>query len=652
MKPRILFTLLLSSLCPLCLGGESFALDPETKTPYQLKVYLQFAEHRLLTDVFQDRVARELRDGLQASFGDLVNVTVEGMRGRQALEAAAGEKANDDARLAEVRKYGLKALDAWRERSAVKTHFVQIDYSGVQYTIQARQFDGLTGTPSTVIRSDRTRYRDFVAKAAALLVEQDFGLVGVFDRWPKKGDAGEDKAVTLELQGAGLGVPLDRWIKKGDVFSVVQMPPGDAGPGKPVLYALLQVDTPPAAADSSCVCRVFRRYDPPRDAGGGYRCIRLGTIATTLHLRLLQALPDGGSGPLKDALSVQIRHHGFDDAAGEIRRPTDNKTDSVDTTADKNGVFDRVAFVSVFSANDMPQARVPVALLDDQPVVLAINVVDDPNAQQALRRHDWERDVTAAWLEQKELFSEVNDLAAKPDKRAEAMKKIQEGVQRSSDDFDRLNKERQELAKSGPVSTDAAARLGKINDGANELNAFLGKLQEIDKADNDPKKKQLLAQVEQAKRLEADLEIGKAIALYEGMLKEEIKDDELKKNLESHLADLRKEWATKNDEHRKARAFLFEVWPTLDDEGLKAKLDEAKAALETCKKAGDATTLTKFLRAADGQVARMNQELGTLRPDINIADEMQAKVIKEALDAVAPLVGDVSAYLKINPAGK
>ena len=75
MKPRIL-AFLLSSLCPLCLCGESLALDAEAKTPYQLKVVLHFADHRLLTDVFRDRVERELRDGLQASFGDLVNVEV------------------------------------------------------------------------------------------------------------------------------------------------------------------------------------------------------------------------------------------------------------------------------------------------------------------------------------------------------------------------------------------------------------------------------------------------------------------------------------------------------------------------------------------------------------------------------------------------
>ena len=134
MKPRVFLAFLLSFLYSLCLCGESWAaLDPELKTPYQLKVVLHFADNRLLTPVFCERVERDLRDGLQASFGDLVNVEVT----------------RQDPHLKEVLQNGLKSLDGWRERSAFKTHFVLIDYSGVHYEIQARQFDGLTGRPQS-----------------------------------------------------------------------------------------------------------------------------------------------------------------------------------------------------------------------------------------------------------------------------------------------------------------------------------------------------------------------------------------------------------------------------------------------------------------------------------------------------------------------
>ena len=133
MKRNRLLTAFLASLC-LCVSVVQCswaALDPELKTPYQLKVVLHFADNRLLTPVFCERVERDLHDGLQASFGDLVNVEVT----------------RKDPHLKEVLQNGLKSLEGWRERSAFKTHFVLIDYSGVHYEIQARQFDGLTGRP-------------------------------------------------------------------------------------------------------------------------------------------------------------------------------------------------------------------------------------------------------------------------------------------------------------------------------------------------------------------------------------------------------------------------------------------------------------------------------------------------------------------------
>jgi hypothetical protein len=427
----------------------------------------------------------------------------------------------------------------------------------------------------------------------------------------------------------------------------VQMPPGDAGPGRPVADALVRVETPPGPGDMGCVCRVFRRYDRPRDAAGaGYRCVKLGTVSAPVRLRLLQALPDGGSGPLRDALSVEIRHNGFGkDDAGMIQKETDGN-DSVDTSAEKNGVFDRVAFVSVFSQGHDLQARVPVPLLDDQPMVLAVNVAADAGSRQAFQRRDWERDVDTAWREQAELFREIDELATKPDKRAEAMKKIEEALDRSRADFTRLTEARAALAKAAAFSSPAADdRLAKINEGANELQDFLKKMKDIDAEENDPKKKQWLTQAEQGQRLENDLEIDKALAVYDQILKEGYQNDKLK----DHVKELRDKWTPKSDEHRKARAFIYEVWPTLDDAGLKEKLAEAKAAVAACEAAGDKITLTKFQRATEAHGVRMKQELDELRPNINIDDEKQAKLIKEVKEALSPLALDVESWLKTAP---
>ena len=623
MKTFRLLSYFLSSLCTLCLCGESSAaLDPELKTPYQLNVVLHFADNRLLTPVFRDRVERELRDGLQASFGDLVNV----------------EAAREHPRLNEVLQNGLKSLDNWRERSPVKTHFVMIDYSGVHYEIQTRQFDGLTGRASPVVRRDRTRDREFVAKAAALLIDQDFGLAGAFNVWPPEEKPGQDKAVVVQLKGAGLGASLDRWIKKGDVFAVVQMPAGDAAPGTPVRDAVLVVETPPAGADATCLCRPFRRY-PALVGGVGYRCVKLGTVSAPLRLRLRQAITIDRDGPLKDVLSVQIRRHGFDNETMTKPQQTDS-LDAVDTAGDKDGPFKDVAFVTVMSSDNMVRARIPVPILDDQPVVLAVNVSDDAGSKLVFNKTAWERDVTQAWQEQNELFREINE-GAKAEKHAELMAKIKEGGQRIQSEVVRLTAQQAEL-KINPEDQ-VAKRLDQVRKGGGELTEFLAKLKKIDEEENDPKKKEWLAQVQRGKQMEADLEFGKAIALYDEMLKTDAPNEKLKEELAKHLVDLHKEWDPKSDAHREARAFIYDVWPKMDDAGLLEKIPDAKKAYEVCKGVKDRAGLFRLFKATEAHAVRMGLELKDLRPDTRPDDEIRAKNIQDLSKRLADLARDVKA---------
>ena len=509
------------------------------------------------------------------------------------------------------------------------------------------------GARSPVVRRDRTRDRGFVAKAAALLIEQDFGLTGTFDVWPAENKPGEDKPVVVQLKGAGLGVPLNRWIKKGDVFAVVQMPFGDA-PGKPVHDAVLQLETPPAGADSTCLCRPFRRYQAPANsAGAGYRCIQLGTISAPLRLRLRQAFTIDRSGPLTDALSVQIRRRGFDDEKRTMLQKQTDALDSVDTTGDKeDGVFSHIAFATVLSSDNKVRARVPIPILDDQPVVLAVNVSDDAGSALAFQKNAWERDVANAWQEQNELFREINEEAAKTANRTEFTKKIEAERQRLQSEVDRLTAQQAQV-KPGPGDQPVLDQLDQLRKGQTELTNFLAKLKKIDAEENDPQKKKWLAQLTQGQQLEVQWELGKAVALYEGMLKAGAPNDLLKSHLETHLADLRKEWEPKSQAHREARAFIYDVWPKLDDAGLLEKLPEARKAYGICKKFNDKAGLYRLFKETEAHEVRMNQELKGLRPDINLDDEKQAKIIKEVSDGLTKLARDVHDALAASwPAGK
>src|SRR5262245_24686441 len=81
----------------------------DLKDPCKVRLVIDFAKHRLLTDVFKQRVAEQLGDGLQAALGPLAKVEV----------TTTHDKLDD------IRTRGVdKALAAWRERSEYRTHFV------------------------------------------------------------------------------------------------------------------------------------------------------------------------------------------------------------------------------------------------------------------------------------------------------------------------------------------------------------------------------------------------------------------------------------------------------------------------------------------------------------------------------------------------
>src|SRR5689334_22463231 len=111
-RHRVFLFLVLSSLCSLCLCGESPASDPEMGRPYKLQVVLRFTDNRDLTDVLKEKVERELRDNLRAAFGDMVQVNV----------------VRTHPRLKEIEEKGLQSLDSWKDVNDLKTHFVLIDY--------------------------------------------------------------------------------------------------------------------------------------------------------------------------------------------------------------------------------------------------------------------------------------------------------------------------------------------------------------------------------------------------------------------------------------------------------------------------------------------------------------------------------------------
>lgn len=612
--------LCLATLGLLGLAGEAPAAD--AKAPYQLRIVLHFARHRLLTPVFQGQVERELRDGLQAALGDLAEVTV----------------VRSHPRLGDVVARGLqRALDGWNERSAFKDHFVLVSYSGGNYEIRARQHDGLTGLSSPVVRLGRTRDREFVTKAAALLIKQDFGLVGTVTSAPDaKG------LVNFELRGADLGVPLERWVKKDDVFALSYAPPG-AGTGTPVPESLLQVREGPR--EGRCVCRLFSRYKLRKV--DGLLGIQLGTIEAPLRLRLVPEGKERGSLP---SLSIQIRRHGFQGEEESLVKPRVSAAGAVDTgRAGEKGRFGPAAFVSIYRGTREPVAKVPVAVVSDEPIVIKLRLkAGEGSSLFGYRVQAWQRAVSDSLRVQLALFKELERMAGKADGRTLALAAARAGLERSRDDYARLTAARDDLLSEkapGVAAVDLSReeqQLKELQEGEKALRTFVERQEAIEKEENSPERREALRQIERGKLLEKDAEVGKALEVYKKVLDSGFKNEKLSR----HYEELRKEWEVKDESLQKARTFIYDVWPTLDTAGVKNNMANASAAFKVCERNKDTIGPRKLFLGTMAHAVRMTKELAELKPDINIDDEKPAREIKELAPKLEELARDIQAYLK------
>lgn len=627
-KYASVYLFFLSLLCPLCLCGAIRA--QELNNPYNLHIVVHVAENRLLTDVFRKRIERELHDGFQSALDKMGNVTVT----------------NQHPRLAEVLARGLRSLDEWKDRSDQKTHLVLIDFTGGHYEIQTRQYDGAIGQPSPVVRIDRTRDRDFVAKAAALLIKKDFGVLGTIQSDPE----GPTKRVKIALRGGGLG-DMTRWVKKDDVFALA---PPDGGTMEALKWSFLQVEQAPAedAHNGLCICRFFNRYRVPSIIG--YRCIKLGTVQAPLRLRWMQkqkVLTGFRLKPPDSALSVEIRRYGFDDEeATKLEKLSDSTNGFMDTASDKDGVFNNVAFVRVSSGLGQLHPQIPIALVDNQLITIEVPAAADGDSLFTLQLSEWQHRVADSVQMQVELFKKLEVMGSKAGIRSEITDAATSGLNRAKADRDSLLKERENLAKrkkdlKTPIQD---GQLKTIGDYAETLATFLDEQKKIEEKENDPQRIKWRSEIARARLLEEDMEIDKAIEIYEGIRKEGYENVELDKRLEK----LRKDWESHGPEHEEARAFVYRVWPTVDLSGLEEKLPKAQKAFKTCKDVGDAISIRKLRQGTLRHAERLNKRLEELHPELVIEDEKEALQLKKVSEQIVKLGLDIQECLKKLPENK
>ncbi len=636
MNSRRFSVLLTVATCLIGLSLPRLAGASDATEPYRIRIVLCVAKHRLLTPVFKTRVARELKDGVQAALGELAKV-----------EVASDDPKLEHPKVKDIRKLGLgRGLDGYSDRSGYQTHFVKIDFTGTVYEIETRQHDGLIDRLSPVIRRARTHDPAYVARTTALLLERELGLLGTIESEPD-----DHGLVQVSLKGGKLGVDLSRWVKKGEVFAVLSATGSEAR-----AWTYLQVEEP--AAEGNCSCRVYStslRSFPTT----GLRCVLLGTHKGPVRLRFVHQLRDGsrrqGLPPTVGSITVQIRHHGFKDEEATRLSFTSNGNRDLDTSAlGDRGVFDKLAFVTIILPNERFM-HVPVALVDEN---LAALLVPDMNTQEhpvLFRLQSLRRDVVESNQVQTTLFKRINELTANPEKRADALAEVRKTLERSRQDHLKLSNEREEVYKEifklpkTDRPSDAALkttfdaidrRMKEIKEGEADLHKHLTMLEKIEKEEDDPKRKEWRFQLERANALVKELELGQAIAIYE-KAPPEFQTEELAKRLE----DLRKKWKTHGKEHEEARRFIYKEWPTLTTNSMAGKVKEAEKALTVCIKVDDEIGVAKLRKGTDKHVERIDKEYAALKIDVNIDDEKQGKVLQGLIKELRTLDKAISAYL-------
>lgn len=598
-------------------------LDAGTTRPYRVQVVLHVAPNRFLTPLFQDQVRRTLRDQLRLTFGPLARI-----------EVASGH-----ALLRDVEARGLEAgldrLEATSERTAdTRLHFVLLDYAAGEYRLQARPFDGTTGQAGPIVRRAATSDRARVARLAAELIEQDFGLVGTVT-------AADAKTVKLTFQGGALGVPLDRWVRPGDVFAISRVKEGQPPRAARVPWALVEVLEAPR--DGVCRGRYWHRYreDHLAEAPGvlGYRGLQLPARSGPLRLRLLD---EQTLRPL-DGVQLHVKR------TGEAKR--EEMTTGRDGVAVSRADYSKLALVRVVAGGAI-RAQLPVAIVDDRTIVCRVKLAPEAEGLAALefRRDAWLRRVFEDVRLAVERTAELNRLLGRS--LTAALQAGQTGLKDLDAELAHLDTERDELQRqarerklaSGALDLrEGEQQLEQLRQRRADLASFVERVGSVVKESSSPEELTLTRLLERARLHEAEADYGPALRLYRQVLKVSPGQGKVRERLER----LEKAWQPRDAKHAEARKFVYETWPGLDAAGLKANLDRARAAFATVRAADDRLTARKLQRIDALHAANLKKQLDALKGRDSEDNRNRARELARLAEGLRGLHAEVAAFLDI-----
>jgi hypothetical protein len=638
--------------------------NPETKTPYLWRVVLKAQGHPLLSPTFRAQLRRDLEAALQPDLGPLGVVEV--------VDLADIERDQWEPLWQQFDDKGFAALDASRDLSGTKTHFLKIEYKDGLYHLESRQHDGFTGLSSgysgyaaPVVRKQSTRAPEMVGRIAGLMLDRDFGLDGTVE--PIIGNTREVKVI---VRGGQLG-PLTRFVQKDDIFAVsevtetkrpapppprtatgkvIQQPGAAPPPGlvsKPRSGCLLRVTEVGPDGVLRCALLATKPLEPRPANVAGYRCMRLGTVTAPLTVRIVSSTT-ATAAKTSDLVTLRANDKGFEspENPGTLLTP-------------KAGQFlspqplNNVAFISV-TLGPTQKKQFPVPILGTETVSLLVEVNPKDEEKAAYEK---ELAATLAQVEDaRNALSICFDAIIKfsdKNKRKEAMDRAKGGYQASTAVATNVGEELKRLRENQDKSPRSARDLKRIElllaalqESNKQLEGYIVKLEDSLKQESDPTRnaKSTLSE-ELQDRIKLHLsrgEVDQALSAYDQLAAALPDNAEVKARRDKLKAD----WAPKSDGHARARDYILKTFANLANlPDYKDSQKTLEDAIKVCKDNSDQYTLRRLL-VIFNQTATKLTDLAANLDSNSEADRKLLDDAQKARDFFEARENDVREYLK------
>jgi hypothetical protein len=321
----------------------------------------------------------------------------------------------------------------------------------------------------------------------------------------------------------------------------------------------------------------------------------------------VQLLDETSLQPLVGA-SMRVRH-------GDAGKPEELITNR-DGLASTRETYEHFAWVQVLSGATI-RAQFPVELIEGRTVVARVKIQTDRESLAPLevRRDAWLRRVYDNVRMSSERAMEMSgQLNQSLEIALVAARKSLPLLEAEIKYLDREGDELSRMIQEKKLSYDlrqGRQQMEVLRKKVKEVQAFVERIDGVlKKFGGDDKSLGLHKLLERAQILEAEAEFTPAIRLYEQVV---LANPEQAGKIKAHLDQLKTAWEEKSDQHKAARRFIYEIWPTLDVAGLQKDLKEAEGALATCRSAGDKLTPQKLLRANVAHTVNLKKELETLK---------------------------------------